>query len=77
MVTMLFLSGAQLLVIGIIGEYLWRISSEVRGRPQYIVMEEFGFDKQGRYRQPGVAGSALGPGEPAHTAGSVATELHK
>ena len=47
MITMLFLSGAQLLVIGIIGEYLWRISSEVRGRPQYIVMEVFGVENRG------------------------------
>ena len=44
MVSMLFLAGVQLLMIGIIGEYLWRISSEVRGRPQYIVMEGFGFE---------------------------------
>lgn len=52
MVTMLFLSGTQLLVIGIIGEYLWRISSEVRGRPQYIVMEEFGSNEpQSHYRR--------------------------
>jgi len=46
MITMLFLGGVQMLMLGIIGEYLWRINSEVRGRPQYIVMKEVGFDKR-------------------------------
>src|SRR5713226_2498901 len=45
MITMLFLGGVQMLMLGIIGEYLWRINSEVRVRPQYIVMKEFGFDE--------------------------------
>ena len=75
MMTMLFLSGAQLLVIGIIGEYLWRISSEVRGRPQYIVMEEFGFDKQQASNDPDFpeAPSAIA----ADMRSSFATELRK
>ena len=77
MVTMLFLSGTQLLVIGILGEYLWRIGSEVRGRPQYIVMEEFGFDKQGRYRQPDVSAKSIGSREAADIHSGVATEVHK
>jgi len=58
MITMLFLSGAQLLVIGIIGEYLWRISSEVRGRPQYIVMEEFGSYNPQSHPQPNRSASS-------------------
>jgi dolichol-phosphate mannosyltransferase len=44
MITLLFLGGIQMLMLGIIGEYLWRINSEVRDRPQYIVMEEIGLD---------------------------------
>lgn len=44
MITVLFMGGVQMLMLGIIGEYLWRINSEVRGRPQYIVMRDFGFE---------------------------------
>jgi len=54
MVTVLFLGGAQMLMLGMIGEYLWRINSEVRERPQYIVMGEFGFDRDQSYGQPDV-----------------------
>lgn len=35
----MFLSGIQLLFIGILGEYLARIYDEVKGRPSYIVAE--------------------------------------
>jgi glycosyltransferase involved in cell wall biosynthesis len=36
---MMFLSGVQLLFIGILGEYLARIYDEVKGRPPYIIAE--------------------------------------
>lgn len=36
------LGGVQLFSIGVLGEYLSRVFSEVKGRPGYIVAEEFG-----------------------------------
>jgi glycosyltransferase involved in cell wall biosynthesis len=44
MITILFLGGVQMIMLGIIGEYLWRINSEVRGMPQYLIMRRLGFD---------------------------------
>jgi dolichol-phosphate mannosyltransferase len=37
LVIMLVLGGAQLTVIGVMGEYLWRAVEEVRGRPLFVV----------------------------------------
>jgi dolichol-phosphate mannosyltransferase len=39
MVTLLVVSGVQLIVTGIIGEYLWRILEEVRPRPPFVIAE--------------------------------------
>lgn len=37
MILVLVLSGIQMLMLGIIGEYLWRTLDQVRDRPQYII----------------------------------------
>jgi dolichol-phosphate mannosyltransferase len=38
----LLLGGVQLMLIGVLGEYLGRIYDEVKGRPLYLVAEEVG-----------------------------------
>jgi len=42
-VAVFFLGGIQILSIGVIGEYLARIYTEVKGRPGHIVAEEFSY----------------------------------
>lgn len=37
MVVLLVVSGAQMLIMGILGEYLWRNLDETRKRPRYII----------------------------------------
>ena len=37
MCVLLIVSGVQLVILGILGEYLWRTFDEARGRPRYIV----------------------------------------
>jgi dolichol-phosphate mannosyltransferase len=39
MIAVTFIGGVQLICIGIIGEYVSRVSANVRGRPPYVVME--------------------------------------
>lgn len=44
--TMLFLNGIQLIMIGVIGLYLGRVLEEVKRRPLYVAMEELGVASQ-------------------------------
>jgi dolichol-phosphate mannosyltransferase len=39
MVTLLILNGIVMTMLGIIGEYLWRIHDEIRQRPLFVVDE--------------------------------------
>jgi glycosyltransferase involved in cell wall biosynthesis len=44
-VAIMFLGGVQLLSIGILGEYIARIFTEVKHRPKYLIHTKVGFDE--------------------------------
>ena len=47
LVAITFLSGVQLIMIGMVGQYVARIYDEARGRPLYLVRETHGFTERG------------------------------
>jgi glycosyltransferase involved in cell wall biosynthesis len=51
-VGMMFLSGVQLLSLGIIAEYLGRVFEEVKGRPLYVVAEDSRMTQDNRPSEP-------------------------
>jgi dolichol-phosphate mannosyltransferase len=44
MVAIVLLSGMQLIMMGILGEYLWRNLEETRRRPRFIIDRKIGID---------------------------------
>lgn len=45
MVVILLVSGIQMIMLGMLGEYLWRNFDETRNRPSFIIDKTIGFDK--------------------------------
>ena len=41
MIAILLIGGLIMLMLGVIGEYVWRINEEVRKRPNYLVREKY------------------------------------
>lgn len=48
MVTLLLVGGLIMMMLGIIGEYLWRIYDDVKERPLYLVEKKIQIDPQSR-----------------------------
>lgn len=55
----MFLSGLQLLCLGVIGEYLGRVFEEVKGRPLYVVAEDSNLPAPGRFPEPTTDGKVI------------------
>lgn len=45
MIVVLIIGGLQMLMLGVLGEYLWRNLEESRKRPLYLIEEQTGFEK--------------------------------
>ncbi|MDQ2922656.1 MAG: glycosyltransferase [Acidobacteriota bacterium] len=44
MIVLLVISGFQMLMMGVMGEYVWRMLDQVRQRPKYVIANTIGFD---------------------------------
>lgn len=45
-ILVLFFGSVQLIILGIVGEYLYKMFNEVKGRPQYIISETRNIEKE-------------------------------
>jgi polyisoprenyl-phosphate glycosyltransferase len=59
MVVLLVVSGTQLLVTGVMGEYLWRILEEVRPRPPFVIARAINVEAPSRASEAAPAAEAL------------------
>jgi polyisoprenyl-phosphate glycosyltransferase len=41
MMAVLVVGGLIMIMLGVIGEYVWRINEEVRKRPNYVVRDKY------------------------------------
>jgi polyisoprenyl-phosphate glycosyltransferase len=46
-VAILLIGGLQMMMMGVLGEYIWRALDEARNRPRFIVEDEVGFEAKG------------------------------
>jgi len=69
----LLLGGAQLAVIGVIGEYLWRAVEETRSRPLYVVRDVWGSTPASVAARGGLPRHGRRPASPSHQGGLVPT----
>jgi dolichol-phosphate mannosyltransferase len=74
LVTITFLSGVQLMVIGMVGQYVARVYDEARGRPLYLIREAKGFAS--RADAEGSAGSSAQAAENGRPAKLAVEDRH-
>ena len=61
LVTIAFLSGVQLMVMGMVGQYVARVYDETRARPLYLVREARGFESWTELAAPDPMADGLRP----------------
>ncbi len=58
MILILVIGGMTMLMLGIVGEYVWRIYDEVKRKPNYVVREMFGIEPGARTERQRVTDTA-------------------